>query len=114
MQSLIDAVKNLYTSWKGHEPELVDLLPVSGSERRYFRIHDKGKSIIGTYGANIPENEAFIYFSRNFHEKKLAVPEIYAVSDDRMYYLQEDFGKLSLLDCLEQDGFSQPVYELFQ
>ena len=37
---------------------------------------DKG-SVIGTYGANIKENETFIYFSEHFQKKKLAVPEIF-------------------------------------
>ena len=114
MQNLIDAVKNLYTRWKGTEPVGVDVLPISGSERRYFRVHGKDHSVIGTYGANIKENEAFIYFSENFHKKKLSVPEIYAVSDDRIYYLQEDFGDVSLLNHLEADGFTQPVYDLFK
>jgi aminoglycoside/choline kinase family phosphotransferase len=114
MQNLIDAVKNLYTRWKGIEPIAVDVLPISGSERRYFRVHGKDQSVIGTYGANIKENESFIYFSENFHKKSLAVPEIYAVSDDRVYYLQEDFGDVSLLNHLEADGFTQPVYDLFK
>jgi aminoglycoside/choline kinase family phosphotransferase len=70
--------------------------------------------VIGTYGANIKENESFIYFSDNFNKKQLAVPEIYAVSSDRTFYLQEDFGNTSLLNCLEADGFTQPVYDLFK
>ena len=111
---MIDAIKNLYTEWKGTEPYSIDVLPISGSERRYFRLHGKEGSVIGTYGANIKENESFIYFSEHFHKKNLAVPEIYAVSDDRMYYLQEDFGDTSLLNCLEADGFTQPVYDLFK
>ncbi len=71
-------------------------------------------SVIGTYGANIKENETFIYFSHNFHQKKLAVPEILAVSEDREYYLQEDFGNTSLLNKLESDGFTPSVYDLFK
>lgn len=114
MQALIDAVKNLYTEWKGIEPVVIDVLPISGSERRYFRVHEKDRAVIGTYGANIKENESFIYFSENFHKKNLAVPEIYAVSENRMFYLQEDFGDTSLLNCLETDGFTQPVYDLFK
>ncbi|MGC4038047.1 MAG: RNase adapter RapZ, partial [Chitinophagaceae bacterium] len=68
----------------------------------------------GTYGANVPENDAFIYFSYQFKSKNLAVPEIYAVSDDRQFYLQEDFGDISLLHHLEKDGFSENVYSLFK
>jgi aminoglycoside/choline kinase family phosphotransferase len=114
MQALIDSVKNLYTGWKGIEPVSIDVLPISGSERRYFRLHEKENSIIGTYGANVKENESFIYFSENFYKKKLTVPEIFAVSNDRMFYLQEDFGNTSLLNCLEAGGFTQAVYDLFK
>src|SRR5262245_23506311 len=114
MQTLIDAIKNLYTEWKNEEPVSIDVLPISGSERRYFRLHGKEGPVIGTYGANVKENESFIYFSDHFHKKNLTVPKILAVSDDRMYYLQQDFGNTSLLNCLEADGYSQPVYDLFK
>jgi hypothetical protein len=48
MQVLIDAVRNLYTQWKGTEPGSIDVLPISGSERRYFRLHGKEGPVIGT------------------------------------------------------------------
>jgi aminoglycoside/choline kinase family phosphotransferase len=114
MQKVLDSIKELYKEWKGEDPVSVDVLPQSGSERRYFRLHGKDHSVIGTYGANIKENETFIYFSRHFKKKKLAVPEIYAISDDQVCYLQEDFGDVSLLNRLETDGFSETVYELFK
>ena len=114
MQTLIDAIKNLYIEWKGIEPLSIDVLPISGSERRYFRLHEKENSIIGTYGANVKENESFIYFSEHFHKKNLTIPEIYTVSSDRMYYLQQDFGNISLLNCLEAEGFNRHVYDLFK
>jgi len=114
MQHLVESITSLYKQWKGIDPVSVDLLPQSGSERRYFRLHGKEGSVIGTYGANIPENETFIYFSRQFKEKSLAVPEILAVSADKMFYLQEDFGNVSLLNHLESKGFTNEVYELFK
>ena len=114
MQHLNDAISALYTKWKGKSPVSVDMLPQSGSERRYFRLHGKSGSVIGTYGANIPENNAFIYFSRHFKKINLAVPEIYAISDDGAFYLQEDFGEVSLLNHLEEKKFSDEVYALFK
>ncbi|MGZ3975540.1 MAG: RapZ C-terminal domain-containing protein, partial [Flavisolibacter sp.] len=65
-------------------------------------------------GLNVPENEAFIYFADHFRRKRLHVPEILAVSYDKTIYLQEDFGKVSLLNVLESKGFTQEVYELFK
>lgn len=115
MQQLIDAVSEIYRNWSGEEPEQVDVLPQSGSDRRYFRFHDKkGGTVIGTHGINVPENEVFIYFADHFKEKGLNVPQILEVSEDRMIYLQEDFGHISLLDALEKKGFTSEVYALYK
>ena len=114
MQSILDSIKTLYKKWKGEEAVSLDVLPQSGSERRYFRLHGKNDSVIGTYGANIKENESFIYFTEHFRKKMLATPQVLAVSDDRIFYLQEDFGDISLLNKLETEGFTDPVYHLFK
>lgn len=114
MQTMIDSIIELYTSWKGVPPVSLDVLPQSGSERRYFRLLGEDGTVIGTYGANIPENDTFIYFTRQFREKNLAVPDILAISDDGAFYLQEDFGDISLLNRLESEGFSPGVYDLFR
>lgn len=115
MQALVDAVSQLYKNWSGKEPSRVDVLPQSGSDRRYFRLFDENEnSVIGTHGLNVPENETFIYFSENFKEKNLNVPEILAVSEDKTVYLQQDFGDVSLLNILEAKGFSDEVYNLFK
>jgi aminoglycoside/choline kinase family phosphotransferase len=115
MQHIIQSIHDLYQKYRGKKAASVDILPKSGSERRYFRIHeDDNRTIIGTYGANIKENETFIYFSKNFCDKQLPVANILAVSDDRMYYLQEDFGDISLIDRLESEGYTDEIYKLFQ
>ncbi len=115
MQILVDAVSQLYKDWAGIVPTQVDVLPQSGSDRRYFRLHaPDGGTTIATVGANVPENEAFIYFTAHFKDKNLQVPEVYAVSSDKTIYLQEDLGNVSLLDLLEQKGFVEETYHLFR
>lgn len=114
MQHLIESISLLFKQWKGTYPLSVDLLPQSGSERRYFRLHHSEGSVIGTYGANVKENETFFYFSEHFKQKKLAVPEILAISNDKLFYLQEDFGDVSLLNRLEAKGFTEEIYDLFK
>ena len=71
-----------------------DILPIaeSGSARRYFRIITDDKSLIGTYSNNVEENEAFLAFSKHFHDLGLNVPEVFAVNEERTCYLQSDFG----------------------
>jgi RNase adapter protein RapZ len=115
MQEAVESIRSLYKKWSGNEVVSVDVLPQSGSERRYFRLHETGgNTLIGTFGANVKENDAFIYFSEKFYKQNLPVANIYAISEDRMFYLQEDFGDRSLIDCLEKDGYTPAVYRLFQ
>jgi aminoglycoside/choline kinase family phosphotransferase len=114
MQQIIDQLKQLYKEWRGKEVTALDVLPVSGSERRYFRLHSDKDTVIGTYGANIKENETFIYFSNHFRKKNLPACNILAVSDDSTAYLQEDFGDISLLQKLETLGAVDEVYRLFK
>jgi aminoglycoside/choline kinase family phosphotransferase len=111
--AIIDAIKELYQEWKGEPAESIDVLPQSGSDRRYFRVHGKGESVIAAHGLNIDENEVFIYFSRHFVSKGLPTALILAVNEDTTIYLQEDFGDASLLNLLEADGYSKRVYGLF-
>ncbi|MER3498790.1 MAG: hypothetical protein C4308_09255, partial [Chitinophagaceae bacterium] len=115
MQSMIHAVTELYKSWAGNQPDRLDVLPQSGSDRRYFRLHNKkGETVIATYGDNVQENDTFIYFTNHFRQKQLNVPEILVVSEDRTAYLQTDFGDHSLLNLLEKEGTTEYVYQYFK
>jgi aminoglycoside/choline kinase family phosphotransferase len=114
MQDILQAIAALHTEWSGKKPEAIDVLPQSGSDRRYFRVRANDGTCIATYGNNIPENETFIYFARHFKERGLPVPEIYALNGDKTIYLQEDFGDVSLLNTLETEGFTDNVYNLFK
>ena len=71
-----------------------DILPIaeSGSARKYFRIITDNKSLIGTFSNNVEENEAFLAFSKHFHDLGLNVPEVFAVNEEKTCYLQSDFG----------------------
>ena len=114
MQHLIDSITSLYIQWKGKAPDSVEIIPQSGSERRYFRISGDNMSVIGTYGDNKKENDTFLYFASHFRNAGLAIPEIYAISEDGIFYLQEDFGEASLLSMLESEGYTERVYDLFK
>ncbi|MBL7701604.1 MAG: phosphotransferase [Ferruginibacter sp.] len=114
MNSTINKIKELFSSFSKSEIKAVDKLPQAGSERHYFRIHTADKTFIATYGANLKENDSFIYFSRHFKKKNLQVPEILCISNDKDIYIQEDFGDISLLNKLEENGFAPAAYELYK
>ena len=55
---------------------------------------------IGAVGTDRQENDAFVAISLHFRSKGIPVPEVFAVSEDGMSYLQEDLGDEVLLDRL--------------
>jgi len=114
MQTLKDQIVQLFQQYSNESITAIDKLPQAGSERHYFRIHTAGKTFIATYGANLKENESFIYFSKHFKKKNLQVPEILGINDEKNIYLQEDFGDVSLLNKLEANGFTEAVYGLYK
>ena len=114
MQTIIDAIKDLFTNTSKEPILLVEKIPQSGSDRIYFRVSTINGSYIATSNHNIKENITFIEFSRHFKNAGCNVPEIIAVNKDHSLYLQEDFGDESLLNKLEGDGYTAYVYGLFQ
>ena len=86
----------------GLSPMEIRPIAESGSARRYFRIVTEKRSVIGTYGSNIEENEAFLSFCRHFHDLKLNVPEVFAVNAEKNCYLQSDFGDDTLFGHVQK------------
>ncbi len=107
-------IANLYRSAFQEEALHIEKIPQSGSDREYFKVKGSANNCIATYGKNIKENQTFIQFARHFRSVGAPVPEIIAVADDSMVYLQEDVGHISLLQVLEEEGFSERVFDLFQ
>jgi aminoglycoside/choline kinase family phosphotransferase len=114
MYNTIDKIKELFSTFSKATITAIDKLPQAGSERHYFRIHTTDKTFIATYGANLKENDSFIYFSKHFKKKNLQVPEIFCISADKDIYIQEDFGDISLLNKLEENGFAPAAYGLYK
>ncbi|MDR1357010.1 MAG: phosphotransferase [Tannerellaceae bacterium] len=96
---IAEELKKLYYSHTGSVAEEITELPSSGSNRRYFRLAGEG-SFIGVSGTSHEENAAFIYMSGFFRRKGLPVPEVYAFSGDKRFYLQEDLGDTLLFDAI--------------
>ena len=114
MQSPTEEIKNLFAGFSKATITSVDKLPQAGSERHYYRLHTTEGNFIATHGANIKENETFIYFSKHFAEKQLRTAVILAVNNDKSIYIQKDFGNVSLLDKLEEHGLNDEVYALYK
>lgn len=100
----ISPLRHLYKNLKGHEAQAVAEMPSSGSNRRYYRLSnaDGSDSLIGVLGTSKLENDAFIYMSGHFASKGLPVPEVLAISEDGMAYVQTDLGNTLLFSEIEK------------
>ena len=97
MEKLVE----LYDRWHNSLPVNTVRLAGAGSNRAYYRLFDEeGNSVVGVVGTSRDENHAFIYLSEHFTKRQLPVPQILAVSDDGLRYLQTDLGEVSLFDAI--------------
>ena len=106
---ITENLQKLYKQYTGVPAEHIEEMPASGSNRRYYRLTGV-KSLIGVYGTNQEENEAFLYMAEHFKKKKLPVPQVVNVSEDKCYYLQEDLGDTLLFHSIEKGPLSTKLY----
>jgi aminoglycoside/choline kinase family phosphotransferase len=115
MSDVLSQIDAFYRSWKPGGAPVIQSLKQAGSNRQYFRVNDGDHSYILTYNpGNVPENNAFIEFSRHFHTKQLPVPEILHADEGKTRYIQTDFGDLSLFHIMQKEGFTPHVKDLYK
>lgn len=115
----MEKLKRLFQQYIGKLPDtIIPLSSGSGSNRKYFRLSDSEISLIGVEGTSADENRTFIDLSQHFRVQGLNVPQVFAVSDDNMLYLQEDLGDMSLFGSIENGRktgeFSEREIELLK
>ena len=93
----------LYNDTFGKSPAYINKLSGSGSNRVYYRLSDENEnSVIGVKGESFKENLAFLSLADQMYSKGISVPKVIAVSVDKMSYLQDDLGSVSLYDLIEK------------
>ena len=116
--SEIDVVSDGYRELFGDSDFSIVALPKSGSDRKYFRISSREKSVIGAHNANPEENEAFIGFTHHFISKGLPVPEIFGYLPEKNIYFLRDLGDMNLFIWLQHKhavgGFDDEAEQLYQ
>lgn len=119
MDSDTSILRDLFRKWAGVDCEQYMPLGANGSNRKYFRLSSGEKSCMAAVNDDIRENEAFLYYSRSLAERGIRVPEVYAVSDDRRCYLQQDLGDTTLYSYLyakrqRGEGFDEETLALYK
>lgn len=99
----IDRMEKLFETLYRFSPETTVPLTGSGSNRQYCRMQGRGVSCIGVRGTDPLENKAFLTIAAHFRKKGIPVPEVLAVSEDGMTYLQEDLGDVHLFGSSDPD-----------
>lgn len=93
-------IDGLYFEYTGKAAESMHMLSAAGSNRKYYRIYGS-PTLIGVCGTSAEENEAFFSIASQLRKNGVNVPEVLAISSDRMCYLQEDLGASSLFGAIK-------------
>lgn len=108
--SQVKILEKLFKDWCGEDAKTTQQLPLSGSNRAYYRIQSKHYSAIGVFNEDTKENWAFIKFTEHFLSKKLNVPKILSQDTENHCYIQEDLGDDTLFSLLskQRNGDEMP------
>lgn len=98
LQELNPLIKQAYNEVKHLRAESITRLPLSGSNRIYFRVSGGGGNVIATFNDDKPENYAFLYLANHLKSHGVNVPEVYFKDIDKGIYLQQDLGDKSLFE----------------
>lgn len=104
----------LYKQWSGEEASTLTQLPLSGSDRRYYRMIGPESQAIGAWNADVFENKAFLKLADHFASNGLPVPEVYLTDESQKAYLQTDLGDTHLFGLLTAEGLSEHVKGLYR
>ncbi|MBD8084365.1 aminoglycoside phosphotransferase family protein [Chryseobacterium caseinilyticum] len=107
-----EQAKYFFENHFGQPADACTVLAQSGSARVNFKASNPTGDYIITFNENLRENEAFLYFSDVFGNLNLNTPEIFAISEDRKFYIQEFLGKKTLSDIIAEQGLSERVQSL--
>ncbi len=102
MNSFQDSIKEAYRNYFGKEPEIIQPLPPSGSNRSYMRIGVEGNTVIAAHNPDRAENEAFLYITEKLTNEGVKIPEIYMHNLDQNIYLIEDLGDTDLFKLVSE------------
>jgi aminoglycoside/choline kinase family phosphotransferase len=93
------ALSSLYETYCGKLPSKIVCLKGDGSNREVYRIYSENqKTVIGVYGPNACENEAFVSFSQSFYGINLPVPQILSYDRSNNIYIEDDLGDTTLFE----------------
>jgi NDP-sugar pyrophosphorylase family protein/aminoglycoside/choline kinase family phosphotransferase len=102
------------TSGGEDEPADAVLIGLGGSDRRYFRVRNDGKTaVLMECGPDDPDYERHLIYTRFLEAHSVPVPGLLAFDDDEKRALFEDLGDTSLYSYLKlphDNGHIEDIY----
>ena len=98
-KTAIKSLSCLFEEVYGAKPFILSI-PGGGSQRKYYRLHIPGQTVVGVWSEDQNENRNFLKLNSTLEKVGIRVPKIIKVADDLRSYLLEDLGDISLFSLL--------------
>lgn len=82
----------------------IENIKADASDRKIYRLFSNGNTLVGIHNENRKENLAFINFTKTFTELGLNVPVTFGISEDCLFYIQEDLGDETLFSFIKKNN----------
>ncbi|MEG2667005.1 MAG: phosphotransferase, partial [Bacteroidales bacterium] len=98
-----ELLRTAYYHWRKSDFHSIELLPASGSHRKYYRILSDFEPCLCVYNEDEAENRAYLEFSKQFLKLDLPVPHILQMDSNKKIYFVEDLGNTTLFSFLQEN-----------
>ncbi|MEW6110122.1 MAG: sugar phosphate nucleotidyltransferase [Nitrospirota bacterium] len=100
---------------KGYQEIEINLIGTGGSDRKYFRVRNKGRSAVLMECARIdPDYHRHIIYTQFFRKYSVPVPELLNSDNKKMLALFEDLGDVSLYSWLKCKRPQEKIENLYK
>lgn len=106
IKNIENKLRKLFNEYFFEKAEVIKRVKGGVSERLVYKIKSRNYVCTGVYNSKIKENIAFIEFSKSLKSLGINVPEIYFVSEDKEFYLEEFVGDKSLYDIIKSNNIT--------
>jgi aminoglycoside/choline kinase family phosphotransferase len=109
--------ENIIAAYKGRfktAPVRIEEIKRGVSEKLILRLVGKKNTVVGIYNKYVNETTAFIEFTKSFAGRKLRVPDILHVEDNKEIYFISHLGKFTLYDYIKKSPNRKSLMRVYK
>ncbi|MDD5361604.1 MAG: phosphotransferase [Ignavibacteria bacterium] len=109
--------ENIITAYSSHfksAPVKIEEIKRGVSEKLILRLVGEKNTVVGIYNKYVKETTAFIEFTKSFAARKLKVPDVLHIENNKEIYFITHLGKFTLYDYIKKSPNRKTLMSVYR